>query len=182
MMQFMIFRSFRFTQHPSDNNMKGAPQPFVGDYSIETTGVEHSQRHVTILYQVHESLQDLDETFKYTVYDGPACSRGANDVTRWYYIRSTLYFKPESSTNTSGIANNTTTLGLAFYWDIDKLEDTPIYHGSDFSTIEICVGMSVLDPAGNQASYVEDFVVTRWNGKEGKIDSVSLLPIVEMPN
>ena len=132
---------------------------------------------VTVLFE--EALEaPAGSTIQHTVYDGPNCrsyNGGANDITgKSNYVIARLYSAHENN----GSEKETTTPRVGFFlqWPTDGVKDSPLYvdwgsvaatksseSRNKYATMDVCVGVGILDAAGKEVDYIETYIMMTWN-------------------
>ena len=118
----------------------------------------------------------------YRVYDGPGCSEGSNDVTGDdNYVKAGFY--------SAGPVHRTATpaerTGLFLQWESGRVQQSPLYspksdpEPSRFEssgTMDLCVGLVLVDSEGLPQHSMETYIVTSWTN-ENRLGEVHIFPI-----
>ena len=122
------------------------------------------------------------------VYAGPNCrsyNGGAKDITTdSNYVTAGLFSGEEKARNNM---SNAPLLGFFLRWPSDSVKESLLYTPWDstatksgevedeYGTIDLCVGVSVIDTTGKESDYAETYLMTTWD--HGTLIDVRVVPL-----
>ncbi|CAB9521137.1 expressed unknown protein [Seminavis robusta] len=117
------------------------------------------------------------------VYDGPDCSGtfrdgASNDITgQNNFVKVGLYTTEQAQPRSAAF------MGVFLEWETSQVEQSPLYRRwssngeAPYGTMDLCVGLGIIDSDGNQLHHEETYILTTWLGSYlQKVRTVPITP------